>query len=108
VFAKVVLKYIHDECCLQGESQATCKVCGNKSLTGRNMDLENPPRNKLFVPFSEELLAAAGSPFGELVPFQLGYQCVRLLDGTYDFSSTFSKPCSEDELHNHPGLVHAA
>ncbi len=33
--------------------------------------------NKLFVPFSEDLLAAAGSPLGELVPFQLEYQCVR-------------------------------
>ena len=41
---------------------------------------------KMFVPFSEELLAATGSPLGDLVPFQLEYRCVRLLDGTFDFS----------------------
>ena len=40
---------------------------------------------KMFVPFSEELLAATGSPLGDLVPFQLEYRCVRLLDGTFDF-----------------------
>ena len=44
-------------------------------------------KQKMFVPFSEELLAAAGSPLGELVPFQLEYRCVRLLDGTYDFTA---------------------
>jgi hypothetical protein len=42
----------------------------------------------MFVPFSEDLLAAAGSPLGELVPFQLEYRCVRLLDGTYEFNTT--------------------
>ena len=41
---------------------------------------------KMFVPFSEELLAATGAPLGDLVPFQLEYRCVRLLDGTFDFS----------------------
>jgi hypothetical protein len=44
-------------------------------------------KQKIFVPFSEELLAAAGSPLGELVPYQLEYRCVRLLDGTYDFTA---------------------
>ena len=72
------------------------------------MDLDQPSSTKLFVPFSEELLAAAGSPLGELVPFQLEYQCVRLLDGTYDF--TFALPPSDvhDDLHIPPSLVHAA
>ena|GEM_PF-5172268 len=51
-------------------------------------DLNNQNnKNRMFVPFSEDLLAAAGSPLGELVPFQLEYRCVRLLDGTYEFSS---------------------
>lgn len=40
---------------------------------------------QVFVPFSEPLVAAVGA-LGELVPFQLEYKCVRLLDGTYDFS----------------------
>ena len=43
-----------------------------------------PSNQKLFVPFSEQLLAAAGSPLGELVPYQRGYECVRLLDGTLE------------------------
>lgn len=50
-----------------------------------NKNIDN--KSRMFVPFSEDLLAAAGSPLGELVPFQLEYQCVRLLDGTYEFSS---------------------
>lgn len=51
-------------------------------------DLNNQNnKNRMFVPFSEDLLAAAGSPLGELVPFQLEYRCVRLLDGTYEFNS---------------------
>ena len=49
---------------------------------------QNPQsKNRMFVPFSEDLLAAAGSPLGELVPFQLEYACVRLLDGTYEFNT---------------------
>jgi|GEM_PF-2752689 len=40
----------------------------------------------VFVPFSEAVLQAAGAELGELVPFHQEYQCVRLLDGTYDFS----------------------
>ena len=46
---------------------------------------QNRLQDKVFVPFSEDLLASAGSPLGELVPFQLEYRCVRLLDGTYEF-----------------------
>jgi hypothetical protein len=49
---------------------------------------QGPNKNRMFVPFSEDLLAAAGSPLGELVPFQLEYRCVRLLDGTYEFNTT--------------------
>ena len=33
---------------------------------------------KVFVPFSEALIAETGIPVGELVPFQLEYQCLRL------------------------------
>ncbi len=51
----------------------------------------NKKTERMFVPFSEDLLAAAGSPLGELVPFQLEYRCVRLLDGTYEFNS-FRQP----------------
>ena len=73
-------------------------------LIGLNMT--NPNNPKLFVPFSEDLLAAAGDPLGELVPFQLEYQCVRLLDGTYDFTTV--APAHTDVLQKAPGLVHAA
>lgn len=52
-------------------------------------------KQKVFVPFSEELLAAAGSPLGELVPYQLEYRCLRLLDGTYDFTAGF---CTQKAL----------
>jgi len=61
--------------------------------------------SKVFIPFSEDLLAAAGSPLGELVPYQLEYRCVRLLDGTYDFS--FSH-VPEASLQSGLGMVHAA
>ena len=65
------------------------------------MDLQN----KMFVPFSEDLLAAAGSPLGELVPYQLEYRCVRLLDGTYGFTQIEApKPALQTAV----GLVHAA
>ena len=35
---------------------------------------------KVFVPFSEDLVSRFEAPLGELVPFHLEYQCVRLLD----------------------------
>ena len=44
---------------------------------------------QVFVPHSEQLLSeidAAGGPIGQLVPFSQDYQCIRLLDGTYEFS----------------------
>ncbi|XOV81685.1 MAG: hypothetical protein ACFHXK_12485 [bacterium] len=53
----------------------------------RNNKPQGGQKNRMFVPFSEDLLAAAGSPLGELVPFQLEYECVRLLDGTYEFNT---------------------
>jgi hypothetical protein len=46
---------------------------------------DSPARQTVFVPFSEALLCAAGNELGELVPYQLDYKCVRLLDGTYEF-----------------------
>ena len=67
---------------------------------------------KMFVPFSEELLAATGSPLGDLVPFQLEYRCVRLLDGTFDFSqedfprNDLEKP--SPVLHTPAPIGHAA
>ena len=44
-------------------------------------------RRMVFVPFSETLMEQAGSPLGTLVPFDLSYDCVRLADGTYDFTN---------------------
>jgi len=41
-------------------------------------------KQKIFLPYSETLLQEGQQPPGELVPYQLAYQCVRLLDGTYD------------------------
>ena len=35
--------------------------------------------HQVFVPFSEELMERIGFPMGELVPFQIEYQCIRLL-----------------------------
>lgn len=64
---------------------------------------------KLFVPFSEELLAAAGSPLGELVPFQLEYRCVRLLDGSYDFCVEIpAEETSSPVLQTDAQIGHAA
>jgi hypothetical protein len=64
---------------------------------------------KMFVPFSEELLAAAGSPLGDLVPFQLEYRCVRLLDGTFDFSANFDDlEIPSPVLHTTVPIGHAA
>ena len=60
--------------------------------------------NKVFVPFSEELLASAGAPLGELVPYQMEYRCVRLLDGTYEFDFT----PAEHNLKTAHDIGHAA
>lgn len=60
---------------------------------------------RYFVPFSEDLLAAVGSPLGELVPYRLEYRCVRLLDGTFDFTTVEEQPTV---LHSAPRLGHAA
>ena len=51
----------------------------------------------VFVPFSEAVLEVAGTQLGDLVPFQQEYQCVRLLDGTYDFSAVECAPQSQAE-----------
>lgn len=40
----------------------------------------------VFIPYSEELHEELGA-VGELVPFQLDYECLRLKDGTYDFTT---------------------
>jgi hypothetical protein len=37
-----------------------------------------PPPHKIFVPFSEALIQELGLSIGELVPFQLEYQCLRM------------------------------
>lgn len=42
--------------------------------------------DKIFIPFSEDLLAAVGSPPGELVPYELNYRCLRLPNGVYEFT----------------------
>ena len=50
-------------------------------------DLEREPgANQYFVPFSDRFLHHEAEIPGELVPFSLNYNCVRLLDGTYEFS----------------------
>ena len=36
------------------------------------------PPHKIFVPFSEALIQELGLSIGELVPFQLEYQCLRM------------------------------
>ena len=42
--------------------------------------------DKIFIPFSEDLLADVGSPPGELVPYELNYRCLRLPNGVYEFT----------------------
>ncbi len=66
---------------------------------------DNNHTGKVFVPFSEDLLATTGTPLGELVPFQLDYRCVHLLDGTYEFE--FTTP-AEGSLKTTPQMGHAA
>ncbi len=83
------------------------KIIGDNNVGDTNIRDTNgrETQNKMFVPFSEDLLAAAGSPLGELVPYQMEYRCVRLLDGTYDFSWIEDpKPA----LQSATGLGHAA
>ena len=52
---------------------------------------DHKPARCLFVPFSEPLLdmldrQGDSKAFADaLVPFQLEYECVRLMDGTFDF-----------------------
>lgn len=76
--------------------------------SGQGSEQERPQQGtKLFVPFSEDLLAATGSPLGELVPFQLEYQCVRLLDGTYEFNQ-IRLDTPQPGLQSGPRMVHAA
>ncbi len=41
--------------------------------------------DKIFIPFTEALVEDGATPPGDLVPYQMAYRCVRLLDGTYDF-----------------------
>ena len=48
-------------------------------------------QGKVFVPHSESLQQKTGV-LGELVPFQLDYVCVRLLDGTYSFCAEAANP----------------
>ncbi|NIP14442.1 MAG: hypothetical protein GWM88_06810 [Pseudomonadales bacterium] len=44
---------------------------------------------KIFIPFSEALVEESGFPIGELVPFQLEYECWRHLgEGESDESQT--------------------
>ena len=64
-------------------------------------------QNSIFVPFSEELLAMTGEPLGELVPYSRSYECVRLLDGTFEFIDT-TAPSVSLELHRSAKIGHAA
>ena len=73
--------------------------------------------DKIFIPFSEALLAAAGSPPGELVPYQLTYRCLRLPNGVYEFTTDTEEADSlgpaqttlpEATLQRDPQVVHAA
>ena len=63
--------------------------------------------DKIFIPFSEALLAAAGDPPGELVPFQLNYRCLRLANGVYEFTLDES-PVPSVALQSESHIVHAA
>ena len=66
--------------------------------------------DKIFIPFSEALLAAAGSPPGELVPYQLSYRCLRLPNGVYEFTveEAETNGPARATLPKEPRIVHAA
>ncbi len=78
------------------------------SSTSLSADEGAAGNRRVFVPFSEdlyrdvftEILLEGEKPLGELVPFQIEYECVRLLDGTYEFRAP--------ALHSDGDLVHAA
>ena len=58
---------------------------------------------KVFVPFSEVLIERLGLNIGDLVPFQLEYECLRLEDQN-DFSEVSSivneSPTLTVDLHS--------
>ena len=60
-------------------------------MTTATQTISQAPARCLFVPFSEPLLdmldreGQSDALANTLVPFQLEYECVRLLDGTFDF-----------------------
>ena len=39
---------------------------------------------KIFIPFSEALIEELGLSIGDLVPFQLEYECLRMNEGGHD------------------------
>ena len=50
----------------------------------------------VFIPYSEEFLQELGA-IGELVPFQLDYECLRMKDGTYDFTTLAPVTLAHDD-----------
>ena len=55
--------------------------------TKQNQNLNNGTAQRVFLPFCEALVQRLDAgDIGELVPFSLDYRCVRLMDGTYEFS----------------------
>ena len=49
---------------------------------------------KVFVPFSEALIEELGLSIGELVPFQLEYECLRMNESDPEFEKPES-PATE-------------
>ena len=77
-------RYVEEQSASEGQRASQGQLSSQGELSSKE---KRHSKNRMFVPFSEDLLAAAGSPLGDLVPFQLEYRCVRLLDGTYEFSA---------------------
>ena len=62
--------------------------------------------DKIFIPFSEDLLAAVGSPPGELVPYELNYRCLRLPNGVYEFTMEGAAELPRDQAALQQGALH--
>ena len=56
---------------------------------------------KVFIPFSETLIEQMGLSIGDLVPFQLEYQCLRMQESDSDVDAM--EPSAEAAPEATPG-----
>ena len=58
---------------------------------------------KVFIPFSESLVEELGPSLGQLVPFNLAYECLHVQDvvtvGTAEATTADQKPAPDHGMH---------